>query len=288
MTHKIGAHLSTAGGYTNALDSIVEKGGNTLQIFSTSPRNWKAAMVTDVTAKEFVDKKHTLGIDPVFFHATYLINLADEGRIGHISKTMLIAEMNLQPRMEVSGSVVHLGSFKEKDKDDTALHGKNNSKYSVLIKNMKEVLEKTPHDSYFLMENSATRKIGRTIEELADIMTDVGSDRLKICLDTCHLHAAGYDLKTQESFDAYFNEFDKKIGLDKIAVIHMNDSRDPFGSLRDRHENLKEGFVGENVFWLLLNDKKTRDIPFILEVPGFDGNGPDKENLDIVKSLITS
>jgi deoxyribonuclease-4 len=286
MIHIIGAHLSTSGGYGNALESIVEKGGNALQIFSASPRIWKSAMVTDSTAKEFVTRKNELGINPVFFHATYLINLADEGKIGHISKTMLINEMNLHPRMEVSGSVVHLGSFKEKDKDDADLHGKKNPKYPVLIENMKEVLEKTPEDSYFLMENSATRKIGRTIDELADIMTDVNSDRLKICLDTCHLHAAGYDLKTQESFDAFFNEFDIKIGVDKIAVIHMNDSRDPFGSLRDRHENLKDGFVGENVFWLLLNDTKTKHIPFILEVPGFDGNGPDKENIDIVKSFI--
>jgi deoxyribonuclease-4 len=284
----IGAHLSVSKGYTSALDSIIEKGGNALQIFSTSPRVWKPAAVSDETCATFRDSAKRLGVGPVFFHASYLVNLADDGRIGNVSKESLIAEMMLQPRMGVSGSIIHLGSFKEKADDGlfaSEQYEETNPKYATLIRNIRDILTATPPQSIFIIENVATRKIGKGLDELAKIVNDLDNNRVRICLDTCHLHAAGYDLSTQEKFDAFFAEFDAKIGMDRIALFHLNDSRDPFGSYRDRHANLTEGMIPETVFELLLNDPKTRDIPFILETPGFDGDGPDKENIDIAKSF---
>ncbi|MCX7996302.1 MAG: deoxyribonuclease IV [Patescibacteria group bacterium] len=281
---KIGAHLSVSGGYESALERIVAMGGNALQIFSTSPRIWKPATVSDVSATAFRKRAVELGVGPVFFHASYLINLADSERIGAVSKTALIAELRLQPRMGVSGSVVHLGSYKDKGyaTDGLFMH----EKYPILLGNIREILAETPEESILIIENVATRKIGRTLEELGQILSDINSPRVRVCLDTCHLHAAGYDLSTAESFQAFMATVDSLIGWNSVALFHLNDSRDPFGSFRDRHENLGEGLVPKSVFLNLLNHPRLQTIPAILETPGFDGNGPDARNITIARSFI--
>lgn len=287
MNRKIGAHLSISGSYTNPLDSIIEKGGNCLQIFSCSPRGWNNAKLSDVEIQAFVEKKDKLQIDPIYFHACYLINLADDGTTGFMSKKTLIHELTIAAQMGVKGSIIHTGSFKEKKKD-TSLFNEyvKHERYPLLIANIKEVLAAIPQESLFIIENAGNRKIGQTIEEIAAIIHDVNDHRVRVCLDTCHLHAAGYDLRTGASFEKFLTLFDSLIGLDKIELIHMNDSRDPFGSLRDRHANIGDGEVGIEVFKNLLNHPKTKDKAFILETPGFDNKGPDKQNIDILKSFI--
>lgn len=284
---KLGAHLSISGNYTNPLKSIKEKGGNTLQIFSCSPRGWNNAQLTPAQIQEFLTVKHELQIDPIYFHASYLLNLADESSTGHLSKKALIHELNLAPRMEVRGSIIHLGSFKEK-KDESPLFNVTNRspKYETLIKNIKDVVANIPENALFIIENAGCRKIGQSLEEIAEILKDVNDKRVKVCLDTCHLHAAGYDLTTKEKFEEFLNTFEQLIGLHNLEVIHMNDSRDPFGSLRDRHDNIGVGQVGIEVFKNILNNPRTKGISCIIETPGFDGNGPDKQNLDILKSLV--
>ena len=287
MNTKLGAHLSISGSYTNPLKSIVEKGGNALQIFSCSPRGWNNADVSDHQLSEFLSKKKELGIDPIYFHACYLINLADEGNTGHMSKKALVHELNLAAKMQIKGSIIHTGSFKEKQTEGSLFEVYvKYEKYPLLIQNIKEILEQIPQNVYMILENAGTRKIGQTLEELAAIMEDVNDSRIRICLDTCHLHAAGYDLRTEESFEQFLNRFDALIGIDNLEVIHMNDSRDPFGSLRDRHANIGQGEVGIDVFKHLLNHPKTKDKAFIIETPGFDDKGPDKKNLDILQSLV--
>lgn len=270
---KIGAHQSISGGFTVALESIAEKGGSALQIFASSPRFWTQPDVSDETAQAFVAKKNALKIDPIYFHACYLINLANTEKGGYASVSTLTKELTLAHRMQIRGSIIHLGSL-------------TNGNYEKLIANIQKVIEQTPGDTVFIAENAGTRKIGTTLEELGNIVRDVNSDRLKICLDTCHLHAAGYDLSSEKKFDAFFLQFDTLIGMDKLEVIHVNDSRDPFDSHRDRHENIGDGQIPSEVFSLLVNHKLTKDIPMILEVPGFDKKGPDKKNIDILKQLV--
>lgn len=289
MNHKIGAHLSTSGGYTNALESIVEKGGNCLQIFSSSPRMWTDSKIDEVSIQAFVEKKDELAIDPIYFHACYLINLADPGPTGQKSLKSLIFELNVAEKLHVKGSIVHTGSFKDgKNPVDNYLEMRGTEQYQFLISNIQSVLSETPQNTFLILENAGNRKIGRTIDQLANIMEDVNDSRVRVCLDTCHLHAAGYDLTKPDAFETFLDEFDNHIGLDKLEVIHMNDSRDELGSLRDRHDNLGEGNVGMNVFKHFLNSNRIAHVPIIIETPGFDGNGPDKRNIDIVKGLITS
>jgi deoxyribonuclease-4 len=248
---------------------------------------WIDSKVTDADIDTFVNLKNKLQIDPIYFHACYLINLADGNNTGSKSITSLAFELHLASRMQIRGSIVHTGSFKEgKTPVDNYLEMRNSEPYKKLISQLKSVLAETPQNSLLILENAGNRKIGRTIDQLANIVEDVNNDRLKICLDTCHLHAAGYNLYSKESFEQFLDEFDSKIGLSKLEVIHLNDSKDSFGALRDRHENIGDGNVGIDVFKNLLTNTKTKHIPFILEVPGFDEKGPDKENIDIVKQLL--
>ena len=281
---KIGAHLSIEGGYYKALERIEAMGGTCLQIFSASPRGWNRASINDESKRLFLDTKKGLGIHDVFFHASYLINLADDGRIGEESKKSLIAELNVASQLGIVGSIVHIGSFK--GNLPAVWDVSQDKKYSVLINNINGILTATPQDTFLIIENAGNKKIGQNIDEIASIIRDVDNERLKVCLDTCHLFSAGYELSTQKKMDIFFDEFDTKIGLKKLVVFHINDSKDPFNSGRDRHENIGQGTLSLDPFKLLLNDKRTKNLPFIIETPGFDGNGPDKKNIDILKSLI--
>jgi deoxyribonuclease-4 len=283
---KFGAHQSISGGYVEALKRINNIGGNCLQIFSSSPRGWNFAKPSEDEIKQFVELKNKLKIDPVYFHATYLINLADEGRIGHMSKMSLISELNLAPKLGVIGSIVHLGSYKEKKPTDNLQLFNDNPKYKTLIENIKEILAKTPKDSLFMIENAGNRKIGQTLEEISQIIKDVGSPRVRICFDTCHLFSNGYKFDTATDLDAFFTKL-TQLKIDSLIELwHVNDSRDEFDSGHDRHDNIGEGKIGIAEFKTLINSKKTQSYPFIIETPGFDGNGPDKKNLDILKSLV--
>lgn len=287
MNQKIGAHISTAGGFHKAIEKINEIGGNSLQIFSSSPMMWIDSKVSEEEINQFISLKNKLQIDPIYFHACYLINFADINETGKKSIKSLAFELNLASKMQIRGSIVHTGSFKEgKNPVDNYLETRSTIAYKTLIEQLQNVLEETPKNTFIILENAGNRKIGRTLDQLANILEDIHDSRVKICLDTCHLHAAGYELYSPENFEKFINEFDSKIGLEKLEVIHMNDSKDTLGALRDRHENIGEGYVGINVFKNFLNDERTKQLPFILEVPGFDEKGPDKENIDIVKQLV--
>ncbi len=278
MLIKIGAHQSISGGYTEALKRIKNIGGNCLQIFCSSPRGWTFTKINENQIKEFIKLKKELNINPIYFHASYLINLADEGKIGQMSKLSLINELNLAEKLEIKGSIIHLGSYKNQI---------SNIKYEILISNIKEVLKKTSEKSLFIIENAGNRKIGQTLEEIAQIIKDIDNPRIRLCLDTCHLFSNGYKFSNQSELDFFIDKLYKLNLINKLELWHLNDSRDNFNSGKDRHENIGKGKIGINEFKVLLNHPKTKNYPFIIETPGFDNQGPDKKNLDILKSLIS-
>lgn len=274
---KVGGHLSTSGGLSNAFLKAQEIGANTFQIFSNSPRMWSSRNISKDQIHEFIQFKDRLQIHPIYFHAPYIINLANEGDIGKKSVDFLISELRLAFSLGIRGTIVHVGSFKENDREIG---------FNTVIKNIKMVLENTPEDTLFIIENAGSHKIGATLEEIGEIIADLKSHRVRVCLDTCHMFAAGYDISTQEKFDFFFKKFNQIVGLEKLEVFQVNDSKDFLGSFRDRHENIGVGTMTLEPFKLLLNDSRTKDIPFILEVPGENKSGPDKKNIDILKSLI--
>lgn len=274
---KLGAHVTIAKGYEYSLQKLHKMGGNCLQIFSTTPRGWRTAQLSDQTMARFVSLKSKLNITPIYFHASYLINLADEGIIGRHSISSIISELSIAPKLHIKGCIVHLGSYKGNE---------SRKKYKALVVHIKEILASTPKETLFIIENAGNNKIGKDIKEIAKIIKDVKNPRVRVCLDTCHLFSAGYDLSTPAKIGHFLKEFNREIGLDRLELFHFNDSKDPFRSGRDRHENIGKGTIPIDEFRYIMTHRRLKHLPFIIETPGFHDEGPDKKNLDILKSLV--
>lgn len=281
---KIGAHLSISGGYDKALDRILQIGGNALQIFSTSPRSWNKPILGSEVVSLFLNKKKALNIDPIYFHASYLINLADGNEIGIKSKESLISELTYASQLGIKGSVIHLGSFKSNE--NIILDVSQDRRYSTLISNILEVLSKTPKDTFFIIENAGNNKIGQSLEEIYAIIKDIQDERIRVCLDTCHLFSAGYDITNKKTICEFIEKINILFGIDRIELLHINDSKDQFQSGRDRHENIGKGTMGMSGINTFISVPQFLHLPLIIETPGFDNLGPDKQNLDLLKTMV--
>ncbi len=276
---RLGAHVSCAGGLQNAVTNTLAIGGNALQIFAGSPRMWARSLYPTAVAEAFRESVAKADLNPVYIHALYLTNLAsDNPEILEKSKQALIIDMKNSSLIGSSGVVLHIGSHQGRGWD---------ADKSLVISNIKYVLENTPNDSILLLENSAGQKgkIG-SFPELSDIFSAIPSPRLKTCLDTAHAFEAGYNFTTPEGLEMWLADIDKNIGLDKVELLHLNDSKTPLGSGRDNHQNIGDGFIGSDGIARLINHPKLDRLPLILEVPGLEGMGPDKANIERVKSLL--
>ena len=279
---KLGAHVSTSGGLDKAIDRGASIGCETIQIFGSSPQSWAYKPLPEAQTAIFREKAREAGIGPVFLHAIYLINLGTpnpanlEQGIGS-----LINYMKLAAEVGASGVIFHPGSHKGAGYDGIL---------KQTVSSIEGVLDNSPETPWLTIENTAGmgQHIGARFEELGRIIRSVDAayrDRLKICLDTQHSYAAGYDIATKDGLEAMLAEFDECIGLDRLAAVHVNDSKYVLGAGVDRHENIGEGYIGLQGFENILSNPAFRDVPFFLEVPGFDNKGPDKENLDILKEI---
>ncbi len=254
-------------------------GAETIQVFSGAPQAWRRKNYKKEEVEAFKARLKETGIGPVFIHGLYLMNFGtDNPELLKKSQEALIAEMNSASLIGARGVIFHLGSHKGAGYE---------ARFGQVVDQCREVLDWTPDDAWLILENAAGQggAIGSKFAELGRIAKEVGSDRVKICLDTQHTFAAGYDVKTRKGLDATMAEFDKDIGLDRLAAVHANDSKIELGGGRDRHENIGEGFIGRDGFENLLSHTAFADVPFLLEVPGFDDSGPDKANVDILKEL---
>lgn len=223
-------------------------------------------------------QKHALG--PVFVHGSYLVNLASQcGENLRKSINNLHHALRLADRVEAAGLIFHPGSKGQLSYADALKR---------VIESIEFVLEGYNGTCKLLLEVCAGQgeTIGDRFGELADILKAFGYDqRLGICWDTCHLFNAGYDVSTQDGLKRTIDEFDSLIGFDWLYAVHANDSKTPLGSRRDRHENIGCGHIGEEAFKRMLNHLALRHLPWILEVPGFEKKGPDRENIETMKRL---
>lgn len=275
---QIGAHVSAAGGIDKAIDRIVALGGNCLQIFVSSPRGWQKSAITDEQVASFKKKRAEANIGQVYIHGLYLANIStDQVELREKSIDALSYALTVVDRIGAEGVIYHTGSKKNQDQAVAM---------DSVVSAMQEILQRAPGQSKLIIENSAPQnnKVGVTFDELGEMVNRVASDRVAICLDTCHAYQAGYDLRTTAKINQTLAKFDASIGLDRLIVIHANDTKPPPAAL-DRHENIGDGALGESGFRALLHHPKLRDIPWILEVPGYDGNGPDAKNIEILKRL---
>jgi deoxyribonuclease-4 len=190
----------------------------------------------------------------------------------------IVAEMHAASLIGAKGVIFHLGSHKGAGYDSCV---------EQVIDYCQRILEATPDDTWLILENSAGQggAVGSKFAELGRIAREAGGDRVKVCLDTQHTFAAGYDIKTPAGLDRALTEFDNDIGLERLVAVHANDSKIPLGGGVDRHANIGEGHIGRDGFLNILSHAAFAHVPFLLEVPGFEDTGPDKQNIGILKEL---
>ena len=218
-------------------------------------------------------------MQPVFIHGVYLINLATSDPLGlERSVDSLTWSLDVCRRIGALGTIFHLGSHRGAGFEAVL---------PQVVAAVRQVLERCPGDTWFILENSAGMgaSVGSRFSELGVIMREAASPRVKTCFDTQHAFAAGYDVAIAQGLEATLAEFDEQVGLANLVAVHANDSKIPLGGGVDRHENVGEGLIGREGFRVILGHPAFRDIPFLLEVPGFDKKGPDKENLDILRQI---
>jgi deoxyribonuclease IV len=273
----LGAHCS--GGVKGALDRGVEIGADAVQLFTQSPRTWRTPKPDPEAYAAFRDRRVETGIGSVLCHALYLCNLAaPDDTVYEKSVATLAATVDIGCAIEAEGVVFHVGSH---------LGAGLDAGLDRVEAAMRTVLDRCSDTTWLLMENSAGTggTIGRSIEELAILYDRLDADpRLGICLDSCHLYASGYDVTDEAALDEALDELDERIGLDRLRALHVNDSKTPLGSNRDRHDNVLDGLMGEKL-GVFLAHPKLQGLPAVLEVPGTNGKGPDAEQVTRLKEL---
>ena len=276
---QLGAHVSTSGGIHTAIDRIEAMDGDCVQIFTQSPRTWRPTNHDPANFERFKERRAEAGIGGVLCHALYLINLASpKDEIYEKSIAALENTMDVACAIDADGVVFHVGSHQ-------------GAGFEVGLERavpaLRKTLKRCSETTWLLMENSAGAggTIGRSIEELALLYDALGAhERLGICLDSCHLYVSGYDVTQRKELDWVLAEVDGSIGLDRLRALHVNDSKAPLGSNRDRHDNIGEGVLGDEL-GVFLSHPKLKDLPAYLEVPGTDGHGPDADQIRKLKAL---
>lgn len=275
----LGAHVSTAGGIHTAIDRAEALGADALQLFTQSPRMWKPTVHDPANLERFLKRRAEAGIGAVLCHALYLVNLASpDAGIHEKSLTALRATVDTASAIEADGVVLHVGSHQGAG-FEAALER--------VAPALAGVLERCSGPTWLLLEDSAGAggTIGRSLEELAAIVERLDRHpRLGVCLDSCHLYVSGWDVADHATVDRLLDELDGSIGLDRLRALHVNDSKAPLGSNRDRHENVGAGLIGEGL-GVLVGHPRLQDLPAVLETPGPEGKGPDAAELRRLREL---
>ncbi|MFC1557861.1 deoxyribonuclease IV [candidate division KSB1 bacterium] len=273
----LGAHMSIAGGIDKAILRGEKIGCRTIQIFTKSPNQWKAKSLSKEEIQTFKNLYKKSSINHICAHTSYLINLASPEKDMYLKSVQSIQmEISRCVLLNIPFLVLHPGSTKGKD-------------VTFGIRRVSDALnkvysKKTENNVMICIETTAGQgdNIGYRFEHIKEIIERT-EPQIGVCLDTSHIFAAGYDIRDKKTYTQTLNEFDKIIGMDKLKVIHLNDSKKELGSRKDRHEHVGKGHIGLQAFRLLMNDKRLKNIPKILETP----KGPDmKEDIQNMKILL--
>lgn len=260
---RLGAHLSIAGGLPRAVDRAVASKCEALQIFTKSAGQWRARPLPMDEIVLFRRRVAETGITPVVAHNSYLINIAAAvPALRQQSLAALREELDRAEALGLDGLVMHPGSYTT---------GTEEEGLRLIAQGLRTLLDERPdRPTMILLEHTAGQgtNLGHRFEHLATIIDMLdGSPRVGVCLDTCHLLTAGYDICSEEGYRRTFRDFDRIVGLDRIKVFHLNDSKKPCASRVDRHEHIGKGCLGLDPFRWLLNDRRFRKLPMLLETP---------------------
>lgn len=291
--------MSVAGGLENAILAGACVGCDCLQIFVKNQRQWSAPPLTDEKVRAFHRAAADTGLSPVVAHATYLLNFASPvAATRRRSVRTMIDELERCERLGVAALIFHPGSHLDDGElrmanQEWRMTGAEHAAIERIAASLNDVHVSCPgYRARILLETTAGQgtAIGYRFEHLGEIIASVREPgRLGVCLDTCHLFAAGYDFRTRDGYDATIDALDRAIGVSLVKCIHTNDSKRDCGSRVDRHEHIGKGRIGKRGFAHFLNDPRFREVPFILETPkGTDGRGTkfDKLNLKRLRLLV--
>jgi len=276
----LGCHLSIAKGLPRAIDETEALGSNALQIFTHSPAVWRMKGIADGLARRFRERRNASSIRYLVVHTMYLLNLASpDEALYERSIDGLIEEARRAGLLGADALVTHLGA-----------HVGSGSKEAIdrIVGALDCTIESTAwaesRGVRLLLENTAGSgtTVGASFDELAAIVAGIAdASRIGVCLDTCHAFAAGYDLRTREAVDETVHRFDRTVGLDRLEMIHLNDSRFPLGSRRDRHAHIGRGEIGSSGIGAVVRHRRLRDLPFVLETPKVIDGRPDADPLNL-------
>jgi deoxyribonuclease-4 len=275
----IGAHVSPAGGPANAVARGVERDCRAIQIFNQSPRAWRSRVYSDEEVAAFHEAMDGSQVEQLVIHAVYLLNCASEdSELRDKSLTALKVALESGAKLGAVGVVLHPGS---------ALKGDVKGALKRAAKTIKAALDDTERCALHLEDTAgAGGTLGRSFEELAELLELAGGGkRLGVCLDSCHLLASGYDVRTAESLAGVIEEFDRVVGCDRLGSLHVNDSATPLGSNRDRHANLGDGEIGAAGIAAFLSEPRFEGLPVIFEGPGQSGKQIEREDIDWANKL---
>lgn len=274
---RIGAHVRTSGGLVRAAERATAIGADCAQIFVGSPQTWARPSLDVEEVAAFHQQLAARDIAPIFVHAPYLINLAsNRAEVRSSSRRMLTWQLIAAGQIGALGLVVHVGSG-----DDGA--------FGRVADGLRAALHESAAaggTAALILENDAGsgQRIGRGLTQLGALIDAAGGDdRLRLCFDTAHALAAGYELRTPAGVAAVLAELSEEIGLSRLALFHVNDSKVELGRNVDRHENLGRGKIGLAAFTALLAEPRLAEVPLVLEVPGYAGEGPDAPSVALLR-----
>lgn len=280
----LGAHMSIAGGYYKAVLAAAELGMDCVQIFTKNNNQWRAKPLTDDDINRFREALEETGIQQPVAHDSYLINLASpDDALWQKSQDAFVVELERAEALGLIGVVMHPGSFVKSSEEEGLAR---------IVQAIDTVHQKTEgFQTQILLETTAGQgtNLGHRFEHLAYIIDETAeSDRLGVCVDTCHIFAAGYAIGTPQEYRRTMKEFDDLIGIDRIRAFHLNDSKKEFGSRVDRHDHIGEGHLGLEPFRNLLNDRRFAKTPMYLETAKVERDGVpmDAINLETLRGLI--
>lgn len=272
-----GAHVSAAGGISKAIDRIEEIGGDAVQVFTQSPRMWKPTEHSEEELERFRARRREARVEHVSCHALYLVNLASRDEtVRENSLSALRATMAAAQGIGAEAVIFHVGSHLGYGFDEAV---------EVVASALRELLELTTDELWLCMENAAGAggTIGRSVAELAALSDAVGGHpRLGLCLDSCHWWASGVDVSDRSALGAAIDDLDARMGLEQLRVLHVNDSKTPLGSNRDRHELVGKGLIGDGLA-TFLGHPAFQSLPAIVET--WVDEGSETRDLDAMRDL---
>ena len=275
----LGAHISTKGGLPTAFERAAAIDASAMAVWAKNSNQWVNKPYTDELRAEFAAKRN---VAPVITHASYLINLATTNDAFHRKAVAaLIDELDRAEQLGLHAVVLHPGAH---------MGAGVRTGLDQIARSLDAIHAATSFRAATLLETAAGQGscVGCTFQELGHIISAVDDkSRVGICIDTCHVFAAGYDIRTREGWERLVDEVDRYVGIENVGAFHLNDSKKPLGSRVDRHEHIGQGAIGRDAFAYVVNDPRFRRIPKVLETPKDVEHESDRKNLGVLRSLMT-